>query len=367
MMPSDVMRGADASHGEEFHRHPERMECNRGAVETMRTLTWGSLIVGMLAFHAGALAARQYPDKVVSLTLEAESGQLVAPMTVGSDSDASSVRYVWVPTGTGHNRNPDATDGTASYLFTIPRAGEYAIWARVRTDEGSLFVKVDDQPAFKWDPMIAGRGWTWIKTFHTEAVHPVYFHLRRGRHVLKLTGREEAMCLDRLVITNDLFSTPGEERFAPPRKVVKIWAEAEDLPLTAPMVHVSDAGASGGRAIGTPAGTARNGDPRAGGSAVYAFNIPEPGYYLIWGRVLTAPPDSDSFFVRVDDGPEIFWSLHGAKTEWKWLHVDSLQGSVFPMIYQFAAGRHQIAIHHREVGARLDRLLITNDLYFIPE
>ena len=37
------------------------------------------------------------------------------------------------------------------------------------------------------------------------------------------------------------------------------------------------------------------------------------------------------------------------------------------MIYTLSAGEHVLMIKHREDGTKLDRLLITNDLSFVPQ
>ena len=102
----------------------------------------------------------------------------------------------------------------------------------------------------------------------------------------------------------------------------------------------------------------------SGGSAKYSFEVSKAGYYIIWGRVLTANNKDDSFFVSVDGGSESLWETT-ISTKWVWDKV-SHRGGADPVTYNLSAGKHTLLIKQREDGSKLDEFIITDDLNFNP-
>jgi len=92
-----------------------------------------------------------------TITLEAESGNLTAPMVIQSDPAASGGRFVEVPQGTGDNTN-DATNGgpgQANFSINVPEAGTYFLWARTlastaRGEKRSFYVTGNGTRIRKW-------------------------------------------------------------------------------------------------------------------------------------------------------------------------------------------------------------------------
>jgi hypothetical protein len=68
--------------------------------------------------------------------------------------------------------------------------------------------------------------------------------------------------------------------------------------------------------------------------------------------------------VAVDDGAFAAWHTKKS-TSWTW---DSLKhGSSSDLVVYLEAGTHTLTIKQREDGTKLDKVLITGDLTYIPE
>ena len=146
-----------------------------------------------------------------------------------------------------------------------------------------------------------------------------------------------------------------------------IWLEAENGYLETPMQVDFDDTASSGEFIWIPNGNGNVWDPsyRGGGQAEYTFNIPQSGNYVIWGLVIAENDSNDSFFVAVDEGDFALWDTKQGAV-WTWDQVNS-RYEADPVFFNLEAGEHSLVIKQREDGTRLDRILITNDLEYIPK
>ncbi|MEO8429180.1 MAG: choice-of-anchor Q domain-containing protein [Verrucomicrobiota bacterium] len=143
-----------------------------------------------------------------------------------------------------------------------------------------------------------------------------------------------------------------------------IRLEAESGTLTSPMTLAADPLASGGQYVSSPVSGA--------GSVSYTVNIPAAGQYVIWCRVLASSSAHDSFFVSVDGGTEDVydvaentWSSH-----WQWSRVTGRAGgsalTLNPRIFTLSGGAHTLLFRARDPDTRLDRLVVTGDVNFLP-
>jgi len=147
---------------------------------------------------------------------------------------------------------------------------------------------------------------------------------------------------------------------------VTVTAEAESGTVTAPMQIQADAAASGGSYVTVAAGNNSKSSAPPDGSTVIPFTVGAAGTYQLWGRVIAPTNDDDSFWVRVDNGPWTDWNDIPAGSSWHWATVtDDSKGDAI-VLTGLAAGAHTVAVAYREDGARLDRVLITNDLALTP-
>jgi hypothetical protein len=343
-----------------------------------------------------------------------------------------------------------------TYTFTLPAAGTYVIWGRVRAASGgddSFWVSLDGGPFALWDIPVSS--WVWDQVNNRDVADPVLFSLAAGTHTLVVKQREDGARLDRLLITSDLafvpqgfggdinqppvatddvastasdtavdilvlqndsdpdqgpsalaiqgVGTPGNGtaqivgttsiRYTPVAGFsgtdafsytisdgaatatatvtvtvtgtsTELWLEAESGVLTAPMTVALDTAASGGQYVHVPNAKNIVTDPitQPGGQVTYAFTVPA-GTYVIWGRVRAANGGDDSFWVSIDGGPFALWEIPVGS--WVWDQVNN-RNVADPVLFSLAAGTHTLVVKQREDGARLDRLLITSDLAFVP-
>jgi len=150
---------------------------------------------------------------------------------------------------------------------------------------------------------------------------------------------------------------------------VKIWIEAEHGTLGSPMRVELDDQASSGEYVCAPNGVGDVTDPlQVGGYVQYTFNVPMAGDYVVWGRVMVdTQRANDSFFVSMDSGPHALWATPFGSTEsWQWDLVSHV-GGADPVVYGLAAGQHTLVVKQREDGTKIDRILITNDMSYVPE
>jgi hypothetical protein len=142
---------------------------------------------------------------------------------------------------------------------------------------------------------------------------------------------------------------------------IYLGLEAESSILTSPMQAVSDPDASGGQYVWVPEGTGNNinnttyGGP---GQTSLRFTVTDGGTYRLWARVKAGGglTNSDSFYVLLDGSLLMEWWQGAFETVWKWLDVTDMA----------LTGNHTVTFRQREDGAQIDRIIITNDLSFVP-
>lgn len=142
------------------------------------------------------------------------------------------------------------------------------------------------------------------------------------------------------------------------------WREAERaFFITPPLEIARDESASGEKYIYSPNGA---GDHYTPGliMATYTVNVAQAGEYVLWGRVIAANEKEDSFFVQIDNGFHNIWQVEIGES-WLWDVVNN-RGKIDPVIFVLGEGRHTIKIILREDGARLDKMLLTNNAEFVP-
>ena len=105
------------------------------------------------------------------------------------------------------------------------------------------------------------------------------------------------------------------------------------------------------------------------GHADYRVWIPcIGGLYVIWGRVYSEGKRQNSFYVSVDGGPDYLMDLN-KNSQWNGEYVTNrgnalppYQAELDPLFFRLTPGFHKIRVKAREHFAKLDRLILTNDL-----
>jgi hypothetical protein len=149
----------------------------------------------------------------VKIWMEAEDGDIVTPMEIAGDADASAGGYIWAPQGAGNLYNSSKDGGQAEYRFDVPTDGDYIIWGRVMaTDSGtdSFYVSVDGSE-MTWHTKLSDNGnWTWdvvsLRNVNGErnASNPLVYHLGAGSHTITIKQREDGTRLDNILLTRNL-------------------------------------------------------------------------------------------------------------------------------------------------------------------
>jgi hypothetical protein len=197
--------------------------------------------------------------------------------------------------------------------------------------------------------------------------------LGAGSHTLKIGYREANTKLDKLIVTSNMSLVPAGSGSGPMPTLMppsstptqsaadgSIWFEAESGELAAPMVAASAAGASNSQIVWVPSGASKACNIGVtGGTATYTINVAQTGPHKIWLRALAPTTNSDSLCLSIDNGAYSTWSLT-TSPNWIWNTPSSGQVTL-------SAGAHTIRIRYREVGAKFDRILITNNLGYIPQ
>jgi hypothetical protein len=131
--------------------------------------------------------------------------------------------------------------------------------------------------------------------------------------------------------------------------------EAEAGTKTSPMTAVYDKNVSGCYYLHSPQGS-------GSGKGYVSLNvdIPQIGYYVVFGRVNGVDWSSDSFYLSWDNGTEINWSIpHG----WQWNRANN-NGT--PKNWNLTKGTHTLKIRTREDGSQIDALVVTNNYNHQP-
>jgi len=305
---------------------------------------------------------------------------VTAPMQKVNDAAASGGQYVTVAAGNNSQANPPAT-GLLSIPFSVPSAGTFKVWGRVSVasdGDDSFWVRVDSGAWTNWNSIPVGTAYHWDDVHNAASGNAVMtYALAAGSHTLTFGYREDGARLDRVLITNDAAFVPtgsGPGGPTPTPTVTPtptpgptyLYPQAESAALSAPMGTVTDAAASGGQAVMVAAGNNSQAAAPATGHAVLTFNVTDAGTYKVWGLVSVATNGDDSFWVRVDSGAWTNWNNISIATAYHWDDVHDASAGNAVMTYSLAAGAHTLTFAYREDGARLDRVLITNDLAFTP-
>ena len=359
----------------------------KSATIQSHSLAVGTCIITL--FLAGAQIGYQNTEATY-VWLEAEEGDINGAIIKEQDLKASDGSYI--VTELEHMNAGKENSSWAKFEFEIATPGQYIIWGRVKAPSGnknSFFVSVNDSASTVWDifgPDSDNRatGWTWVRVQNREQTNnlidaPVSYasyDLSAGKHSLTLKAREQGTKIDHILITNDITYRPrGFGQSSKNDNLKYVWLEAEaGLPKN-PIVQGKDGASSNGEFVWLPHQNAQENQDGTG-ELNFQFEVNQSAEYIIWGRVIAPSNSENSFFFSLNDSPFGIWDIDEQESaqlrlSWSWQRIqlresDSHSGNdafVFPL----ADGFHQLTLKGREPGTRIDRLLLTNDMSFIPE
>jgi polygalacturonase len=276
----------------------------------------------------------------------------------GADITDVSLTNVKLTVPGGHPASDATVVPPENLVFYRPREfgtrPAYGFWMRhvariTFTNTDVQFVSADGRPAFATDN---GERVEWLdsRAERSTGTFDARFTNTNGYGLQRTTTTTGQPLRIRSVNSTPL---PGPSVFVLP-------AEPENGPVSEPMRVFDDPAASGGRYVAVAPGNNSKTAAPATGHATATFTVPADATCKIWTRVIAATTGDDSFWVRIDGGPWIAWNAIPLGTAWHWADVRNASGS--PLTATLTAGEHTVVFAYREDGARLDRILLTNDL-----
>ena len=154
-------------------------------------------------------------DDVFKVVLEAEEGEIEAPMGIYGDATpppgeegptgASGGRYVETPevdpeTGQKVERN----EGSTTLAFTVPETGNYYVWLRVwwrHSCANSFSVVMEGMGPHIVSDNTVGT-WRWLAV-GPSVFRPAPIRLEAGEHAIQVFTREDGSVLDQVLIVDD--------------------------------------------------------------------------------------------------------------------------------------------------------------------
>jgi hypothetical protein len=248
----------------------------------------------------------------------------------------------------------NVADAPPSVTVTAPSAGQTVSGSVMLTADAS-----DDKGVAGVQFRIDGVAFGVEDTTSPYAVSWDTTKLANGGHAISAVARDTVGKLS----TSASVATAVSNAPAPPANV-RIVIEAESGALQSPMAKRRDTRASGRFYVSTNTANA--------GAVSYTIDLPEDARYVVWCRVLASSDTRDSFTVLVDgtdadvyDVAEGTWS-----SVWQWSAVNGRGGgapaTLNPRLFNLSKGRHTLTVAGREADTRLDQIILTNDVTFVP-
>lgn len=304
-----------------------------------------------------------------NLWFEAECMEVGSTWLIPGDNNASNGRYVSTPHGTQLIAAPsENADDLIRIDFTVTESAGYKVWGRIiapNADDDSFWVKMDDSGWSRWNSIPAGPVWHWDDVHADDNANPVVYDLTAGDHTLWICYREDGALLDKILVTNTGITPTGAGDVAEGCLIVdrttELWFEAECAGIGESWNTGLHDDASNQAFAGAPTGTQLIDAPsEADADQIrFTFTVSEETDYKVWGRVLTALDDDNSFWVKMDDSEWTLWEDIPVDSYWHW---DDVHGTntAEAVSYELTAGEHTLTVCLREDGALLDKILIAN-------
>ncbi len=190
--------------------------CRRPSIARAPAGPWARLLAAValataVGCDAGTTSVGAWsPESSTGLYLEAESGELSGGFTIGNDTLASGGRYIEPPSGTASLDQPGPA--RARYAITIRTSATYLIWGRIHSPDAihnRFWIQVDAGNWYVWR-ITTGEVWHW-NAFHDDTNYstPLTFPLSAGTHELLMANLIDGVQLDRVYVTADGDTPPG--------------------------------------------------------------------------------------------------------------------------------------------------------------
>jgi hypothetical protein len=195
----------------------------KSQVKLWKALLFAMFIAGFASALTLAVSSTYFEDKLSTseaagatcVSVEAEKGQLTAPMVTWHDSGASGGEFVfvWVPNASGAGSGANDNKGSAYYAVKIPKAGTYKLWGRVFAASGndnSFYVAVSNVGGagdkVEWG-LTSRNKWAW-ESVEDVNKKKVSYALKAQTYTIMIAGREDGTKIDKLVFQLAKDGTP---------------------------------------------------------------------------------------------------------------------------------------------------------------
>jgi Glycosyl hydrolase family 98/Secretion system C-terminal sorting domain/Glycosyl hydrolase family 98 C-terminal domain len=133
----------------------------------------------------------------------------------------------------------------------------------------------------------------------------------------------------------------------------QIWLEAECGNAGSLWDYVNEGTASNSQYLQIQEGnnSTANAPTAANAIIAYDFAVGDSDSYAIWARLLTPDGNSNSLWIRVDEGEWFHWDSITPSASWGWSQSQT---------YMLEAGVHTLQIAYSEDGVGLDKIYITS-------
>ncbi|WP_116107537.1 MopE-related protein [Lewinella sp. IMCC34191] len=293
--------------------------------------------------------------------LEAECATVGSQWTILNDPNASGGQYAVVKQVNSSSVPPaDVAANRIRFHLANAEAGAYNLFARVKapsTGDDSFWVRVNDGSWYRWNGDIKTKaGFAW------NAYPGPVVSLVKGSNTIDFAYREDGTQLDKLYLSKSAVEPTGTGLPAsncggttPPATSVTLEAECANVGSDWTQLTATDA--SGGKSVvwtGKASMSTPPADLPANRIRFTAFNM-EAGDYTLFARIFAPNRDSDSYWIRVNEGAWLKWSTRikeGSAYYW----------NAYPSgVLTLSAGTNTIDFAYREANAALDKIHLDLD------
>ncbi|HWA33410.1 MAG TPA: DUF1565 domain-containing protein [Cyclobacteriaceae bacterium] len=141
------------------------------------------------------------------LFIDSQYATLAGKMVAGYDANAKNQNFFSVPAGNGNNTyTPPGS--AATYSFSVSTAGNYIVWARVKSPNGAKMLNVYNG-AGKWIPWNTGGSpaWMWVKV--TDNGSTAMFPFSNGLNTIKFGWMDGGVQVDEIMVTTNASYVPS--------------------------------------------------------------------------------------------------------------------------------------------------------------
>ncbi len=140
----------------------------------------------------------------------------------------------------------------------------------------------------------------------------------------------------------------------------RLYLEAENAEVEAPMIIQTDTLASADQYVMVAAGNRSTGSVPEAGKTTFTVYL-KGGTYRMWARVIAPNPESDSYWVQINDQPAFFWNQITNSSKWIWVPVHQNNETNTPWSFSMTEDEHTLTFHLREDDAQMDMIFLSND------